>query len=126
MEITIAVVDDDESVRAALTGLIRSLGYRPIAFAAAEDFLNYDGKQAPACLIADVQMPGMTGLDLYSRLTESGRVIPTILITAYPNDRERAHALRTGVRCYLSKPFDEDSLLACLQSALSSMGQQVD
>jgi FixJ family two-component response regulator len=126
MEITIAVVDDDESVRAALTGLIRSLGYRPIAFAAAEDFLNYDGKQAPACLIADVQMPGMTGLDLYSRLTESGRVIPTILITAYPNDRERAHALRTGVRCYLSKPFDDGSLLACLQSALSSMGQQVD
>lgn len=125
-KITVAIVDDDESVRAALTGLIRSLGYSPVAFERAEDFLNSNRKHDTACLVADVQMPGMTGLELYGRLIESGKPIPTILITAYPNDRERTRALHAGIKCYLTKPFGEDSLLACLRSALASTGRQTD
>jgi len=114
------VVDDDESVREALAGLMKSLGYRAMAFSSAEDFLNSQGRDSAACLIADVQMPGMTGLELYNQLIASGNPIPTILITAYPDKGMRVRALQTGVVCCLTKPFRESDLLACLDSALSS------
>ena len=97
---------------------MKSLGYRATVFASAEDFLNSEGRDSTACLIADVQMPGMTGPELHERLTTSGQPIPTILITAYPDERVKARALQAGVMCYLTKPFGENDLLSCLQSAL--------
>lgn len=115
----IAVVDDDQSVREALANLVKSLGYGAVAFARAEDFLNFERRNV-ACLIADVQMPGMTGPDLYNRLVATGEPIPTILITAYPDRKVRSRALESGVRCYLSKPFREEDLMACIAAALGS------
>ena len=114
----IAVVDDDESVREAVAGLLKSFGYRAVPFERAEDFLNFSDLNNTACLIADVQMPGMTGLDLQLRLVASGKAIPTILITAYPEPTVRARALQNGVRCYLAKPFRDEELLSCIRSAI--------
>jgi len=119
-KIVISIVDDDESIREALMGLMESLGITARAFAGGEDFLRSKHRYSTSCLIADVQMPGMTGPELHSRLVASGKPIPTILITAYPDDRVRAQALQAGVRCYLAKPFNEDDLLACIRSALTS------
>jgi FixJ family two-component response regulator len=116
----IAIVDDDSSVREALTSLVRSLGYGAIAFECAEDLLKSKRRRRVSCLIADVQMPGMTGLELHNRLVASGEPIPTILITAFPDDRSRERARQAGVDCYLSKPFSEDDLLACLRSTLEA------
>jgi len=116
--LVIAVVDDDEAVREALTGLMKSLGYRAVAFESARDFLNSKQRRSAACLIADVQMPGMTGVELHDRLVASGKPIPTILITAYPDDAVRARVLQAGVKGYLCKPFSEDELLASLRTAL--------
>ena len=114
----IAIVDDDESVREALTGLIRSLGYVAVAFECGEDLLKSKRRRSMSCVIADVQMPGMTGPELHHRLVASGAPIPTIFITAYPDDRARERALQAGVIGYLTKPFDEDDLLACISSIL--------
>lgn len=115
----ISIVDDDELVREAVTGLIRSLGYRAAGFGSAEAFLRSRQLSRTACLIADINMPAMSGLELYRRLSSSGAVIPTILITAYPDDRTRKSALDAGVRCYMVKPFDESELLSCIDEALS-------
>ena len=117
----IAVIDDDESVREAVTGLLRSFGYHAVAFERAEDFLNSCDLPKTACLIGDVQMPGMTGPDrpdLQLHLITSGKPIPTILITAYPDPTVRARALQNGVRCYLAKPFRDEELLSCIRSAI--------
>ncbi len=115
----ISIVDDDESVREATKGLMKSLGFTVEAFPSAEDFLASRHLRRTSCLIADVNMPGMTGLELHRRLKAAGKTIPTILITAYPDDGVRARALTNGVICYLSKPFDEDDLLVCISSALA-------
>ena len=117
-KIAISIVDDDGSVREALTNLMRSLDYSATAFPSGESFLGSRRLRGTACLIADVQMPGMTGLELHRRLVASGKPIPTILITAYPDERVRAQALNAGVVCYLTKPFNESELLACIHSAL--------
>jgi FixJ family two-component response regulator len=114
----IAIVDDDHSIREALTSLVRSLGYVAIAFACAEDLLKSKRRRSVSCVIADVQMPGMTGLELHHRLVASGEPIRTILITAFPDERARERALRAGVICYLTKPFSEDALLTCIRSTL--------
>ncbi len=103
----ISIVDDDELMREAVKGLMKSLGYRAEAAASAEEFLSSRHVRRTSCLITDMQMPGMTGLELYQRLSTSGKPIPTILITAYPDDGVREHALSAGVIGYLSKPFDE-------------------
>ncbi len=116
----ISVVDDDELMRDAIRGLMKSLGYTAKAFASAEEFLNSHQVPRTSCLIADVQMPGMTGLDLHRHLVASGKTIPTILITAYPDEIAREHALADGVIGYLSKPFDENDLLACIRSSVNS------
>jgi FixJ family two-component response regulator len=116
----ISVVDDDESVREATKGLMQSLGYASAAFPSAEDFLQSRDVSRTSCLIADVNMPGMSGLDLYRHLSALGKSLPTILITAYPDERIREGALNSGVICYLSKPFDESDLLSCLRSAVPS------
>ena len=115
----ILIVDDDESMREAIKGLIRSLGYRVEAVASAQEFLSSRFVRRTSCLIADVQMPGMTGLELYRRLSTSEKPIPTILITAYPDDGVRERALSAGVIGYLSKPFEDDDLAACVRSALT-------
>jgi FixJ family two-component response regulator len=114
----ISIVDDDEALRKATKGLMRALGFRAEAFASAEDFLKFDRLHSTACLIADVQMPQMSGLELHRRLVASGVSIPTILITAYPDDSMRARALEAGVVCYLTKPFHKDHLLDCIHSAI--------
>lgn len=119
-QLLISIVDDDESVREATRGLMLSLGYIAAAFPTAEDFLQSQEVAQTACLIADVNMPGMSGLDLHRHLSSSGRRLPTILITAYPDEKIREGALNAGVICYLSKPFDETDLLTCIDSALPS------
>jgi FixJ family two-component response regulator len=118
----ISIVDDDESVRMATKGLMNALGFIAEAFASADDFLKSERVQGTSCLIADMQMPGMTGLELHARLVASGRSIPTILITAYPDERGRARALGAGILCYLTKPFSEDALLGCIRYALEPGG----
>jgi len=115
----ISIIDDDESMREAIKGLVKSLGYRVETAASAQEFLSSPHVRRTSCLITDMQMPGMTGLELYQRLSTSGKPIPTILITAYPDDGVRERARSAGVIGYLSKPFDENDLLACIRSALT-------
>jgi len=116
----ISIVDDDESVRDATASLMRAAGYTPKAFPGASEFLNSDHVAETEFLIADVQMPGMTGLELHDRLRHAGRRIPTVLITAYPDARMCERAMQAGVVRYLTKPFDESELLECIQTALQS------
>src|SRR5437868_8194254 len=106
-KIVISIVDDDESVREGVTDLVGTLGFSAISFPSAEDFLNSDHLRSTSCLIADMQMPGMAGLELHMKLVASGRAIPTVLITAYPDEGIRVRALKAGVVCYLIKPFAE-------------------
>lgn len=116
----VAVVEDDRFFRDSMRRLMRSRGYSVEAFPSAADFLGSPHLGDTACLIADVQMPGMTGPELYRHLVAAGREIPTILVTAYADDQVRARALKDGVFCYLPKPVDEKLLLGCLQAALRS------
>jgi FixJ family two-component response regulator len=88
-----------------------------MAFECAEDLLKSGRRRSVSCVIADVQMPGMTGLELHNRLVASDEPIPTILITAFPDERSRQRALQAGVTCYLTKPFSEDDLLVCIRSS---------
>ena len=122
----ISIVDDDESVREAVEGLIESLGFRVNAFPSAMDFLASPAVADTSCMIADVHMPQMSGIELHQRLTEQGHDIPTILITAYPCESVRARALASGVVCYLVKPFDDDALIGCVRSALQGAGPGAD
>lgn len=115
---TVAIVDDDESVRDTTKDLLDSAGLSSATFDSAESFLQSKGTCAIRCLIADMRMPGMTGLELHGRLAAAGTPIPTVLITAYPDERERARALKTGVICFLAKPFSAEDLLACIETAL--------
>jgi FixJ family two-component response regulator len=115
----ISIVDDDDSMREAIKGLMRSLGYSVEAVASPQEFLASRHVRRTSCLIADMQMPGMTGLELYQRLSTSGKRVPTILITAYPDNGVRERALAAGVIGYLSKPFEQDDLLACIRAALT-------
>jgi FixJ family two-component response regulator len=115
----ISIVDDDDSVREALRGLLRSTGFAVQAFASARDFLDSAYLARTSCLIVDINMPIMTGFDLYRHLVSSGRNIPTILITATPDDAHRKQALSDGVICYLGKPCSEHDLLACVRAALA-------
>jgi len=114
----ISIIDDDEEFRAALADLIQVMGFTVEAFASGMEFLASPNVRHTSCLIADVHMPRMTGTELHSQLVGSGYDIPTILITAYPDDSARARALGQGVVCYLSKPVDELSLLGCVRLAL--------
>jgi len=113
---SIAVVEDDDSVREATIGLLRSHGFIAKGFASADAFLKSNRIRITSCLIADVQMPNMSGLALYGQVA-IGAPIPTILITAYPDDNVRARALSAGVTGYLVKPFSEKALLDCIDMA---------
>jgi FixJ family two-component response regulator len=116
----VSVVEDDPSFRDSMRRLMRSLGYSVEAFSSAADFLASPRLVETACLIADIHMPVTTGVELYRHLVEAGYAIPTILMTAYPNDIEHARALNDGVVCYLRKPIDERKLVRCLHAALHS------
>ena len=118
----VSIVDDDQFFRESLRRLMRSLGYTVEAFPSAADFLASHRLGETACLIADVQMPAMTGIELYRHLIDVGRAIPTILVTAYPDDADRSRTLSDGVIGYLRKPVDETRLLQCLRAALRSGG----
>jgi FixJ family two-component response regulator len=117
-KLLISIVDDDEALRNATKGLMRALGFLAEAFGSAEELLKFDRLHNTACLIADVQMPQMSGLELHRNLVAAGVSIPTILITAYPDDNIRKHALEAGVLAFLTKPFTKDDLLACINSAI--------
>ena len=115
----ISIVDDDEPFRESLRRLVVLLGYTVEAFSSAADFLASRLLPETACLIADVNMPGMTGIELHRHLVAAGYAIPTILVTAYLEEAVRDRALKDGVVCYLSKPVDDEDLERCLRSALS-------
>ena len=117
-KLLVSVVDDDQFFRESMGRLMRSMGFAVESFSSAADFLASPRLAEAACLIADVHMPAMTGMELYRHLIKAGRTIPTILLTAYPNDVDRAQALKDGVVCYLSKPIDEQNLFRCLREAL--------
>ena len=119
-KLLVSVVEDDQYFRESMRRLMRSLGYNVEAFSSAADFLASPRLIETTCLIADVHMPAMTGVELYRHLIEAGYTIPTILVTAYPDDVDRARALNDGVVCYLRKPVDEQYLLRCLHAALES------
>ena len=116
----ISIIDDDRSVREAVKCLIRSIGYDAVTFASAEEYLESKSVHDTECVITDLQMPGMTGIDLHRHLIDAGHAIPTILLTAYVDDRSRKFDER--VICYLRKPVDETRLLQCLRAALRSGG----
>jgi FixJ family two-component response regulator len=118
----ISIVDDDESVRETLKGLVRSFGLKASAFASAEEFLESNRLQETACLITDVQMQGMTGVELQTLLLNQGHDMPIIFMTAFPEERIRRRALNAGAFGFLGKPFDEKSLIDCLDRALESRG----
>ncbi|MBV8321539.1 MAG: response regulator [Hyphomicrobiales bacterium] len=121
-KVLVSVVEDDRFFRESMRRLMRSLGYVAEAFPSAADFLASPRLAETACLIADVHMPAMTGIELYRRLIDAGHAIPTILVTAYPNDVDQAHALNEGVVAYLRKPVDEQHLRRCLRAALRPGG----
>jgi FixJ family two-component response regulator len=115
----ISIVDDDPFARDAIGDLIQSLGYRPVTFPSAEHFLDSDCVGEAACLITDLQMPGMTGLDLQNHLQAAGYDTPIIVISAFPEERFRTRALNAGAVAFLSKPFEEESLIDCINTALA-------
>jgi FixJ family two-component response regulator len=114
----ISIVDDDQFFRDSLTLLISSLDYDVEAFSSAADFLASPRLGETGCLVADVHMPVMSGIELHRHLIKSARAIPTILVTAYPVDDVRASALKDGAICYLRKPVDDKDLIRCLRAAL--------
>jgi FixJ family two-component response regulator len=116
----VSIVDDDESIREAMEGLVCLLGYRVHTFASAEEFLESGSACETACLILDMQMPGMSGLELQSRLISQGYRTPMIVITALPCERVRDCALSSGAIGFLRKPFSEDALVQLISAALNA------
>jgi FixJ family two-component response regulator len=115
----ISIVDDDEAVRAATESLVRSLGQAASTFASAEAFLQSSLASKTCCLILDVQLPHMSGVELQDHLSNLGFDIPIIFITAHPDETIRARALDSGAVCFLHKPLDEQRLVECLDEALN-------
>lgn len=118
----IGIVDDDSSMREALQGLVQSLGHRAVAFASAEHFLAAAEPAALACLILDVRMPGISGIELQALLRRRGHRLPILFMTSYVDAQTRARALEGGASGFLGKPVDGDALIACLRSALTAGG----
>ena len=116
----VAVIDDDESCRTALKEMLRSAGLSALAFASAEDFLKSGQQRQAGCLIADIRMPGMSGLELQAKLNADHFRIPTIFITAHGDEKMRMHALRAGAVEFLAKPFDDEVLLDSVRAAFAS------
>lgn len=116
----VVIVDDDDSMRSALQGLLKVAGLQAQVFTSAEEFLNSGQQHHTACLIADIRMPGMSGLELQARLNADRCKIPTIFITAHGDAKMRLQALREGAVEFLSKPFDDEALLESVRAALDS------
>ena len=116
----IVVVDDDETVRNATQSLVRALGYRASTFASADEFLKSEQVHDTSCLITDVQMPGLTGIDLQDHLIARGHRIPIIFITGFPEDGVRARAMKAGAVAFLTKPVNADQLLGYLDKAFKA------
>jgi FixJ family two-component response regulator len=112
----IAIIDDDAAVREAVQGLVEAFGFTAATFSSAEEFLQSERLNDTACLVTDVQLPGMSGLQLQNHLTVSGSRIPVIVITAFPGDDRRA--LAAGAICFLRKPVIKEDLLRCIRLAL--------
>jgi FixJ family two-component response regulator len=115
----IAIVDDDQSFRDSMRRLVKSLGYTGAVYASAAEFLLSPQRAETQCLVADIHMPDMSGVELYRHLVAEGEPIPTILVTAYPDDRVQKRMLSEGVECYLRKPLEEAALIECLQTAVA-------
>lgn len=116
----VAVIDDDESVRTALQELLKSVGLAARSFASAEEFLESGVQRQAGCLIADIRMPGMSGLELQAKLNADRCRIPTIFITAHGDEKMRMQALRAGAVEFLAKPFDDEVLLERIRAALET------
>ncbi|HXC42373.1 MAG TPA: response regulator [Candidatus Dormibacteraeota bacterium] len=116
----VAIVDDDDLMRGALQGMLKSVGLSSQAFASAEEFLESGQQHQTACLITDIRMSGMSGLELQARLNAEHCRIPTIFITAHGDTRMRMQALRAGAVEFLAKPFDDEALLGSVRAALES------
>jgi FixJ family two-component response regulator len=116
----VAIVDDDDLIRSALQGLLKAVGLPARAFASAEDFLSSGQQHQTACLIADIRMPGISGLDLQAKLNAEHCRIPTIFITAHGDEKMRMQALRAGAVEFMAKPFDDEALLESVRAALES------
>src|SRR3954447_12051253 len=116
----IAVVDDDAGIRQAMKDLLRSLGYAVEPFASAEQFLDWDGANQTSCIITDVRMPGIGGIELQARLIANGRRIPMIFMTAFPDENEKARVLKAGAIGFLTKPIAQRSLVECLTRAFAA------
>ena len=115
----ISVIDDDASVRTATNNLLSSHGYAIQTFVSADEFLQSARLKGSSCVIADVQMPGMSGLDLLTHMRTQGYAAPFIFITAFPEESVRARALKAGAICFLAKPFAGPRLIKCLEAALN-------
>jgi FixJ family two-component response regulator len=116
----VAIVDDDDLVRSALQGLLKAVGLPAEAFSSAEDFLSSGKQRQTGCLIADIRMPGISGLELQAKLNAEHCRIPTIFITAHGDAKMRMQALRAGAVEFLAKPFDDEALLESVRAALES------
>lgn len=116
----IAIVDDDESFLQATISFVRSLGYSAAAFPSADAFLNSNAVEDTDCLITDLQMPGMSGIELQNYLLAQGNRVPVIFVTAFPETEARGDALRAGAVGFLGKPFGDESLISCLNKAVST------
>ena len=116
----IAIIDDDRGVRVALERLMRSLGRNASAFGSAEEFLQFANLHDTSCLVTDVQMPGMTGIDLQDRLAADGHRIPIIFMTGHPDETVRACAMNAGALGFLLKPIDTHRLIGCIEKALQA------
>ena len=116
----IAIVDDDDSIRSALQGLLESAELRAQSFASAEEFLKSGQRHQIACLIADIRMPGMSGLELQAKLNSERCKIPIIFITAHGDEKLRMQALRAGAVEFMAKPFDDEALLESVRVALEN------
>jgi len=117
----ISIVDDDPLAREGIRELVESLGYKARAFVSAQDFLQSGAIATTGCVITDLQMPGLNGLDLQERLQAQGYQTPVIFITAYPNEKHRNRAIKAGAIGFLSKPFEEQRLVECLSAAMKRM-----
>lgn len=115
----VAIVDDDPSIRNATRDLLKAAGFLTATFEDAESFLGSASRASTACLVADMRMPGMSGLELYKALVASGDGIPTVIITAHPEQVAQSRAREAGITCYLSKPFAPDDLVECVREALA-------
>ena len=120
--VLVSIIDDDQSVRLALCGLLRSVGLETQVFGSVEKFLAANADKTSACIITDIQMPGMSGLQLQSILVQKQCTVPLIFMTAFPEESIRKRALAAGAAYFLSKPFDSEEMIRCITWALNTHG----